>query len=340
MPGPPPATYPTRPRVRCRLRGETSSTPESRTDRNHTPPGSPSGALGLTRFDGRKGDYGGPLRRHRTKRAYDTALVGPLHRLEAAGGWRRAGDPHAEAFPCRGGASRRYWRGNAVAWGCPVTPGNRTHPPRDAARPGEWTGRGLRSLAMLVSDPPCPHLDGQDRARAVGACTGAGERQTGSVDLDPEDGYAVVMSDHATIPDLSDFTPLDPFFRIIETGLAGIADGPHFFDLLAEDVVFDYIITVPGYPRHVEGRTAVAELYRPYGRMIHLHRCHDLAVHHDRETGVVVLEYASEGRVVPTGARYTNRYISVLTITERKVTHWRDYLDPVAVFDALGWPSR
>ena len=23
-----------------------------------------------------------------------------------------------------------------------------------------------------------------------------------------------------------------------------------------------------------------------------------------------------------------------------KVTHWRDYLDPVAVFDALGWPSR
>jgi limonene-1,2-epoxide hydrolase len=33
-------------------------------------------------------------------------------------------------------------------------------------------------------------------------------------------------------------------------------------------------------------------------------------------------------------------YISVLTITDRKVTHWRDYLDPVAVFDALGWPSR
>jgi len=26
--------------------------------------------------------------------------------------------------------------------------------------------------------------------------------------------------------------------------------------------------------------------------------------------------------------------------TDRKVTHWRDYLDPVAVFDALGWPPR
>ena len=39
------------------------------------------------------------------------------------------------------------------------------------------------------------------------------------------------------------------------------------------------------------GRTAVAELYRPYGTMIVLDRCHDLAVHHDTKTGVVVIEY-------------------------------------------------
>ena len=70
------------------------------------------------------------------------------------------------------------------------------------------------------------------------------------------------------ISDLDDFKALDPFFRSIEKGLAGIADGGHFFDLLAENVVFDYIITTPGYPRHVEGRQAVAELYRPYGTMI------------------------------------------------------------------------
>jgi ketosteroid isomerase-like protein len=74
--------------------------------------------------------------------------------------------------------------------------------------------------------------------------------------------------------------------------------------------------------------------------MIVLDRCHDLAVHHDIKTGVVVLEYASEGRVVSSGASYTNRYISVLTITHCKVTHWRDNLDPVAVFHGLGWPSR
>jgi ketosteroid isomerase-like protein len=141
------------------------------------------------------------------------------------------------------------------------------------------------------------------------------------------------------IPDLDDFRALEPFFRVVEQSLAGLADGAHFFDLLAEDVVFDYIITVPTYPRHVVGRAAVAELYRPYGEMFVLNRCFDVAVHRDRETGVVVLEYASEGRVVKTGADYSNRYVSVLTITERKVTRWRDYLDPIAVFDAVGWPA-
>lgn len=139
---------------------------------------------------------------------------------------------------------------------------------------------------------------------------------------------------------LDDYSALDPFFRVVEEGLSGLVDGEHFFDLLADDVVFEYVITVPGYPRRVVGRSAVAELYRPYGETFVLDRCFDLAVHHDRDTGVVVLEYASEGRVVATGAPYGNRYISVITIVNRKISRWRDYLDPVAVFEAVGWPPH
>jgi ketosteroid isomerase-like protein len=96
----------------------------------------------------------------------------------------------------------------------------------------------------------------------------------------------------------------------------------------------------PGYPRRAEGRTAVAGLYRPYGDALVLDRCYDLAVYHDLAPGTVVLEYASAGKVVATGAPYSNRYISVLTLRDREIVHWRDYLDPIAVFDALGWPPR
>src|ERR1700722_13510739 len=131
-----------------------------------------------------------------------------------------------------------------------------------------------------------------------------------------------------------EFTALDPFFRVIEEGLDGLAGPGHFFDLLADDAVFEYVITVPGYPRRVQGRAAVAELYRRYGDTLVLDRCYDLA------QGTVVLEYASEGKVVATGAPYGNRYISVVTLRDREVVRWRDYLDPVAVFDALGWPER
>jgi hypothetical protein len=34
------------------------------------------------------------------------------------------------------------------------------------------------------------------------------------------------------------YAALNPFFRIIEEGLAGLVDDGHFFDLLAEDVIF------------------------------------------------------------------------------------------------------
>ena len=143
-----------------------------------------------------------------------------------------------------------------------------------------------------------------------------------------------------SINHMDDFVALEPFFRAIEGALSGLVDGDNFFELLADDVVFEYIITVPGYPRKVVGRSAVAELYRPYGDTFVLERCFDLAVHRDRESGVVVLEYACEGLVATTGATYANRYISVVTIVDRKVTRWRDYLDPIAVFEAVGWPAH
>ena len=49
-----------------------------------------------------------------------------------------------------------------------------------------------------------------------------------------------------------------PIFRIIAEGLSGLVDGEDFFDTLAEDAVFEYVISVPGYPRRVVGREAVA----------------------------------------------------------------------------------
>src|SRR5438552_4971836 len=85
------------------------------------------------------------------------------------------------------------------------------------------------------------------------------------------------------IAEFGDYAALDPFFRIIEEGLAGFVDGGHFFDLLAEDVIFEYVVSVPGYPRRVQGRRAVAELYRGDGRNIVLRSADALALHGEPE---------------------------------------------------------
>jgi ketosteroid isomerase-like protein len=58
--------------------------------------------------------------------------------------------------------------------------------------------------------------------------------------------------------------------------------------------------------------------------------------YYDPEKSAVILEYTMHGTVVHTAAPYVNRFISVITIEGRKIVHWRDYLDPLAVFAAFG----
>jgi ketosteroid isomerase-like protein len=133
-----------------------------------------------------------------------------------------------------------------------------------------------------------------------------------------------------------DSEALAPFFDVVREGLDGLVDGEHFFDFFAEDAVTEYVVTVPAYPKRVDSRAALMELYRGYGDTIRLERSEDLRVHHDREQNVVVLEYGVHGKLVGTGAPYDNRFVSIITIEDRKIVHWRDYLDSLAVVQALG----
>jgi len=139
--------------------------------------------------------------------------------------------------------------------------------------------------------------------------------------------------------DGSNFGADGPFFRIIRKGLEGLADGEDYFDLLADDVVVEYVVSVPGYPRCVEGRQGVIDLYSGYDDYMTVHTADNLRVYRDPQASVAVLEYEVHGESVQTGRPYHNRFVSIITVKDHKVTHWRDYFDPIAVFDATGWPK-
>ena len=138
-----------------------------------------------------------------------------------------------------------------------------------------------------------------------------------------------------TTVDIDRYAAMKPYFDVVTTGLAGLVDGENFFDIHAEDVVVEYVITVPGYPRKIEGRDALAELYRGYGDSIVQNGSSDVFAHYDREKSVAVLEYTIHGTTVHNGNPYLNRFISVITIKDRKIVHWRDYLDPLLVMEAF-----
>jgi ketosteroid isomerase-like protein len=140
------------------------------------------------------------------------------------------------------------------------------------------------------------------------------------------------------IDDSSNFGADGPFFGVIRAGLKGLVDGEDYFDLLADDVIFEYVISVPGYPRRVQSRQSIIELYQSYDQYMKVRTADNLRVYRDPEASVVVLEYEVHGESVQTGRPYDNRFVSIVAVKDHKVTHWRDYLDPVAVFDATGWP--
>ena len=48
-----------------------------------------------------------------------------------------------------------------------------------------------------------------------------------------------------TDPKYAAFRALDPFFNIVQQGLAGLVDGDHYFDTIAADAVFVLIGSTP-----------------------------------------------------------------------------------------------
>src|SRR5580704_6823312 len=131
------------------------------------------------------------------------------------------------------------------------------------------------------------------------------------------------------------FEALNPFFEIIQEGLRGLVDGEHYFDTIADDALFEFRYNFPGFPSTVRGRAALVARFANYGKSIRLHSGDSLVVHGSQDSRVVILEYEVHGTILSTDVPYDNRFISVVTIENRKIVHWRDYMDSLAAWTAL-----
>jgi ketosteroid isomerase-like protein len=120
-----------------------------------------------------------------------------------------------------------------------------------------------------------------------------------------------------------------PFFNIIMEGLKGEVDGEHFWDAVAENAVFEFLYNFPGFTNKIVGRDAYMDWFGDYANV--LHSADHLRVYKSTQPKAIILEYEVHGIVPQTGKAYDNRFCSIITVQDRKIIHWRDYMDSLAV---------
>lgn len=136
------------------------------------------------------------------------------------------------------------------------------------------------------------------------------------------------------------FKRAQPYFDIVRTALGDLVDGHHFFDCVAEDIVYEVLYEVSGWPRVIEGREGLMDSFRGYCQAVELHSAdHLLKYVVDNGQGIVI-EYQVHGTILGNGVKYDNRFCSIIKIANRKVVYWRDYMDSLAAWNALTAPSK
>jgi uncharacterized protein len=126
-----------------------------------------------------------------------------------------------------------------------------------------------------------------------------------------------------------------PYFDLVRAALGDLVDGDHFFDLVADDILYEVLYDVPGWPRVIAGRADLMAAFRGYVDNIALRSADKLIVHKADDGRVVVIEYEVHGTILATGVKYDNRFCSIIRIENRKIAHWRDYMDSLAAWNAL-----
>ena len=126
-----------------------------------------------------------------------------------------------------------------------------------------------------------------------------------------------------------------PYFELVRGAVGDLVDGEHFFDVVSDGIVYEVLYDFPGWPRIVRGRANLMALFSGYVDNISLQSADKLITHKADNGRVVVIEYEVHGTILATGVKYDNRFCSIITTENRKIVHWRDYMDSLAAMTAL-----
>jgi uncharacterized protein len=135
-------------------------------------------------------------------------------------------------------------------------------------------------------------------------------------------------------PKYAGYQAAAPYFELVRGALGDLVDGEHFFDIIADNIVYEVLHDL-GWPRRIEGRAELMNQFGGYGDYIKLQSADHLIAHKADNGHTVVIEYEVRGTVLATDVKYNNRFCSIIKIESRKIVHSRDYMDSLAAWNAL-----
>jgi len=136
------------------------------------------------------------------------------------------------------------------------------------------------------------------------------------------------------------YRAVDPYFDLVRGALGDSVDGDHFFDIVSDDVVYEVLYEFPGWPRTIQGRADLMAQFMGYADNIELESADNLVSRKTDDGRVFVIEYEVHGTILATGVMYDNRFCSIIEIENRRIAHWRDYMDSMAASNALTAQAR
>src|SRR5580704_14945335 len=86
-----------------------------------------------------------------------------------------------------------------------------------------------------------------------------------------------------------------PYFDLVRRALDQFVDGEHFFDIISDDIVYEVLYDVPGWPRIIQGRAELMARFRGYCDNIEIQSADKLTTHNADSGNVVVIEYEVHG---------------------------------------------
>ncbi|WP_176593753.1 nuclear transport factor 2 family protein [Sphingobium sp. EM0848] len=127
----------------------------------------------------------------------------------------------------------------------------------------------------------------------------------------------------------------DLFIRML-TAL-GAKDFETFEACLAEDILLEWPFPVmESFPLERRGARWFREMLEISWRDFDPYAYRIEAIHDMAAGDMLIAEYSSRSRYLPTGAPYSNRYVSIVEFSGGLISRWREYLNPQVIAQVLG----